>query len=77
MLQDIDVIRNAKQVSAVLVCEQVVDFFEPRPSNATQAQATRLMCSEEDAVVPWIGPCFWVREVNCEELLDAVDLAME
>lgn len=71
-LQDVDVVRNSEQVPAVLVREEVHDLVEAAPSDAAQAETTRLVCREEDAVFRIRSRFFRACGVG----LDAVYLAV-
>lgn len=73
LLQDIDIIRNGKQIPAILVRKQVVELVEARPGDAAETQRARLVRGEEDAVLGR-GAAF---RGGGEELLDAVYLAVE
>lgn len=85
LLQDVDVVRDGEQVPAVFVREEVEEIVEPTPRDTRETKAARLVCGQEHAV-PRVrtarrrGPALArrVREGRLrEELLDAVDLAVE
>ena len=77
LLEDVNVVGDGEEVAAVLVGKEVVELGKARPGDAAQAQAARLVGCEEDAVFPRVRALRRVREVDGEELLDAVDLAVE
>lgn len=64
---------NPEKITAILVCEHIVELVETRPRNTTQTQRTGLVGREEDAILGF-WPSF-LREL--EELLDAIDLAVQ
>lgn len=76
LLQDVNVIGDAKQVSAVLVRKQIVELAKPRPGDAAETQAARLVRRQEDAVRLRTRPRDRIREAPGEEFLDAVDFAV-
>ena len=70
-LEDIDIIRNAEEISTILVREEVVELVEAAPSDAAETQAARFVCGEEDAVFGIWSSFFGAGE----EGLNAVNLA--
>ncbi|KAL3293473.1 cytidine and deoxycytidylate deaminase zinc-binding region [Colletotrichum asianum] len=77
LLQDVDVVRDREQVAAVLVGEEVVHLAEAGPGDAAEAEGAGLMGREEEAVGPRRRARGRVRVGGCEELLNAVDLAVQ
>lgn len=84
LLQNLNVVRDRKQVPRVLVGEEVVELVEARPRDAAQAEAAGLVGGEEDAV-PGLRPGAGAGARRGggggggggEEFLDAVNFAVE